>query len=569
MRRRLLFWGAVSFNVGVLGFNVIWQDAFTWFNGILLFNIAFLFLMHSTMARFLNELRSLSGKSGAKENSEADIKTYLIDTRGFVDEAHLAIAGINEIGQEQFAGRVQNIKNESIRTSLLTANQKIIDLRKKEQENNWITQGVAAIAELKQKGNDIGEYAYQVISIVAKYLRANQGGFFMLKSENENQYFELTATYAYGKKRFVEKRINAGDGLIGQMVYEKDIIYLTDVPKDYVKITSGLGEALPRCVCIVPLMSEGKILGAFEIASFEKLRPSEMEYLKKISETISYNLGSIETHTQTEILLGESQKMAQEVKAQEEELRQNMEELTATQEQMRRKQTETDAVMSSLSTVELDLNGNILQANEIFLGVTGYSLGDIQGKLYKSLIPQHGNDPIQYEMMWSSILSGRSFSGEFRIVNKAQKEMCIAGNFTPIAGESGHPYKVMVISFFTTQDKEKLSELQETVAAMKNCFPIAEINPDLTFKSANDLFLMELGIKRLELKKSLPKNVLANGSFKKVEKYLQDMQEQPDNVVLDILDKNGVTKSFNSTLIKINNTADNRKRGLLILRNPI
>ena len=189
MRRRLLFWGAVSFNVGVLGFNVIWQDAFTWFNGILLFNIAFLFLMHSTMARFLNELRSLSGKSGAKENSEADIKTYLIDTRGFVDEAHLAIAGINEIGQEQFAGRVQNIKNESIRTSLLTANQKIIDLRKKEQENNWITQGVAAIAELKQKGNDIGEYAYRVISIVAKYLRANQGGFFMLKSENENQYF--------------------------------------------------------------------------------------------------------------------------------------------------------------------------------------------------------------------------------------------------------------------------------------------------------------------------------------------------------------------------------------------
>jgi methyl-accepting chemotaxis protein len=336
-----------------------------------------------------------------------------------------------------------------------------------------------------------------------------------------------------------------------------------------VKITSGLGEALPRSVCIVPLLSEGKILGAIEIASFNRIRPAEMEYLKKISENIGHNLNSIENNRRTEMLLEESQKMAQEVKAQEEELRLNMVELQAAQEQMRRKQSEMDAVLSSLSTVELDLEGNVIEANAIFLGITGYALTDIQGKFYKNLIPQSGNDPIQYEMMWNSILAGRSFSGEFRIVNKSQKEMWMAGNFTPLLSENGQPYKVMVISLFTTEDKEKLIELQEMVTAIKNCFPIAEINQDMTFKSANDLFLSELGIRRLELKKTLLQNIMTNGSYGKLEQFLNDHLDQPNSVILNINNKSGVTKDFNTTLIKIGNNSDQRKKGLMILRNPV
>jgi len=225
--------------------------------------------------------------------------------------------------------------------------------------------------------------------------------------------------------------------------------------------------------------------------------------------------------------------------------------------------------MSSLSTVELDLDGQVIHANEIFLGITGYGLNDVQGKLYKSLIPQHGNDPVQYEMMWNSILSGRSFSGEFRIVNKAGKEMWMAGNFTPILGEGGQPYKVMVISLFTTQDKEKLFELQEMVNAIKNCFPLAEITQDMAFKSANDLFLSELGIRRIELKKFSLRNVLTDDSYSQAEKYIQGVTDKPGHVVLNIQDKSGAIKKFNSILINLNTGNELKKRGLLILRNTL
>jgi PAS domain S-box-containing protein len=547
-----------------------WQHGlFAMLNLAIVCNVVLIFVMRDSIVRCLTQLVKISGEPVHNTNKEKVIKDFLIDTKSLLGEVHLVMSRINEIGQEQFTVMMQDIKHESIRAPLLSANDKIIALRKKEQESNWITQGVASVVQLKHKGNDIAEFSFQITSNVVKYLDAHQGAFFLLKGKDEESHFELTASYAYGKKKFVERIVNLGEGLIGQVYYEKSIIHMTDLPKDYVKITSGLGEALPTSICIVPLLSDGVVLGVIEIASFNTFDASHLEYLRKIGESIGYTLSAIETHRRTEILLEESQKMAQEVKSQEEELRQNMEELTATQTQMRRKEIEMDAVLASLCTVELDLYGNVIYANPVFLGITGYGLHDIQNKLYKSLIPQHGNDPVQYEIMWHSILSGRSFSGEFRIVNKDQKEMWMAGNFTPILDDDGKPYKIMVISLFTTQDKEKLYELNEVVTAIKSCFPIAEINMDMTFKTANDLFLSELGIKRIELKKSLPKNVMLNGSYNKVERFIQNLEDEPDNIVLDFHDRNGIAKRFNSTLIKIGNTASQRKKGLLILRNEI
>ncbi len=569
MYRRTLYLLAVLTNSGAIVLCSLQNGLVNWLNVLLAANLVMLIVLQKRVGFILSRLLTISGIQKNSANIESALTQFIIKAKASVTEAKTAISGINEIRQEKYMEILSQINDTEIRESLQAAHDKIITLREKEKENNWITEGVAVFAELKQKGNDIGEYSLTAISTIVKYLNANQGAFFLLKTQDSDKWFELTASYAYGKKRYMEKKINVGEGLIGQIYYEKEIIYITDVPKDYIRITSGLGEALPNCVCIVPLMSEGELLGAIEVASFQKLHSHEMEYLKKIADSIGYNLASLENNRRTEILLEESQKVAQEVKCQEEELRQSMEELTATQEQMRRKEKELDAVMSSLSTVELDLEGHVLQANPVFLGITGYTMTDIQGKLYKSLIPQHGNDLIQYDMMWNSILSGQSFSGEFRIVNKDVKEMWLTGNFTPIVSESGKPYKVMVISLFTTQDKEKLFELQEMVTAIKNCFPIAEINQDMTFKSANDLFLSELGIKRLELKKTLPQNVLANGSYGKLEQFLRNHQDQPNHIELNISDKNGITKKFNTSLIKINNTNGQQKKGLLILRNAL
>jgi PAS domain S-box-containing protein len=520
MARRLVVLAAVILNAVFLFLDSRYEVSTAWIVLISAANITFLILLNYMFSHALREFYLLTGNATKSTSFQTAIKDYLLNARELIGETKHVIASINEIGASRFSALVKAIKSDEIRSSLCSANDKIQMLRKQEQDGNRIAQGVASIAELKQKGNDVAAYGDQVLSVVIKYLNANQGGFFIVKNEEENFYLELVASYAYGKRRYNEKRINPGEGLTGQVLLEQQIVYITNIPKDYIKITSGIGEALPTCICILPLIFDGTICGVLEIASFQKLEATDLEYLKKISESIGYNLSSIESQRKTEVLLEESQKMAHEVRVQEEELRQNMEELQATQEQMKKKEYEMEAVLASLSTVDLDTDGKIMDANEIFLSITGFKNYEIVGRPYRSLISSSGNGAMQYELMLSNILSGRTFSGEFKIVSSTQKEIWMAGNFTPILNAHGKPYKIMVVSVFTTQDKEKLLELQEMLAALKSCFPIAEINPDVSFKTANDLFLSELGVRRLDLKKYSLKSIMNEESFIKVEKHI-------------------------------------------------
>ncbi|WNB18588.1 PAS domain S-box protein [Marivirga arenosa] len=475
-----------------------------------------------------------------------------------------AFAAINNIGEKQFLNEIKNINSEAIKFDLEKAHNKILKLRKTEEENAWINEGIAQIASIKNSDNNISEYSFQILKTVISYLNLNQGQFFIKKTDEEGDYFELSATYAFDRRKYFKKKIRKGQGLLGQLFYDKELLYFTEIPEDYIQIKSGLGDALPRSICLIPFISDDKIYGAMEVASFQNLDKNDFEYLEKIAARIGFNLTSISNQANTERMLKESQELTQEMRAQEEELRQNMEELEATQNQMNSKQKEINAVLSALSTVELDLDGRVNSANEVFMSITGYKDEQIVGKPYRNLIPQHGNDPIQYEIMWNSILEGRTFSGEFRIVNAEGNEIWMAGNFTPILNENNEPYKVMVISLFTTQDKEKLIEFQEIVAVFKNCFPIAEVYPDFRFKTANDLFLKELGIKRLELRKTLLSDFIKNGVHDKVKKQLEAEKTSPENIELLLELQDGNKKSFNSSIQKIG--VNDKERALLILQ---
>ncbi|MEJ7643187.1 MAG: GAF domain-containing protein [Chryseolinea sp.] len=566
MQNKLLYWGALILNINFLVVNIFQNHATSWISVAFVLNLVLLIAIGISSIFQKRALYSLIVKDKGSWAGKISVKGYLKEMQSFVQQVQVMLNNITIIGQAGFADSIGSINDTSIRTPLLSANSKIVELRKKEAENIWIARGVAAISELKQKDNSIRDYTFQIISTIVKYLNAQQGCFFLEIENGEDPYFELSASYAYEKSAPIGKRVNHGEGSVGQVFYGKEIIYLTDVPKDYLKITSGLGEAVPRCVCIIPLLTDGKIYGVMEIASLHELGAAEMEYLKKIAENVGYALSSIEYVTRTELLLEETQKMAEELKSQETELRQNMTELAVTQEQMKRKKIEMDSLLSSLSVIELDLDGKITYVNEIFTGTTGYALVDIAGKHYNYLT--QNEDPAQFEIMWNSILTGRVFSGEFKLLNSEQREIWTAGNFTPILNEDNRPYKVIVISVFTTRDKEKLLELQELVSAFKACFAVAEINQDLSFKSANDLFLLQVGIKRLELKKMSPKGVFQEESYNILEKYLQTIDEGPNNTTLDIVHKDGAINSFNSTLFKLN-IGSQRKKGLVILKNSI
>jgi HAMP domain-containing protein len=209
-----------------------------------------------------------------------------------------------------------------------------------ERKRTWSTTGLAQIGDILRKNYDKSEDFYtNTLAFLVKYLQANQGALFIIQ-EDHKKYLEQVACYAYNKRKYTSQRIEIGEGLVGQCVLENDTIYVTDVPDHYVSITSGLGEANPRSVLIVPLKLNNAVHGVIELASFVALEPNQVAFVEKIAETIASSISTIKINDRTRKLLEESQIQAENLRAQEEEMRQNMEELAATQEEMQRKERE-------------------------------------------------------------------------------------------------------------------------------------------------------------------------------------------------------------------------------------
>jgi len=212
-----------------------------------------------------------------------------------------------------------------------------------EDKRNWIAKGISEIGNIMR--GDVDDQFYQhLIFAVVKFMKINQAGIYTVEEEDEkgdaSKIIELKACYAYDRNKFLSKNIKIGQGLIGQCYLEKERIYLKEVPDSYINITSGLGDATPKCILIVPLIHDEDVEGIIEIASFKELEPHEIEFLESLSETLASFIASNRINLKTKNLLEQSQQQSEELRAQEEEMRQNMEEMQATQEEIHRKEKE-------------------------------------------------------------------------------------------------------------------------------------------------------------------------------------------------------------------------------------
>jgi len=227
---------------------------------------------------------------------------------------------------------------------LLNMRDSLVKATEEEKKRSWATEGLAKFGDiLRSNNNKISELGDKVLSTLVDYLKINQGALYVINDDDESDVFlEMVACYAYRRKKYLHKKVEPGDGLVGQSFIEKAPIYLKEVPQSYVNITSGLGSAPPSYVAMFPLINNDEIFGVLEIASFDVLVDHEKEFMEKLCESIATTISAVQINEKTKNLLEESQKMGEEMRAQEEELRQNQEEMQATQEEMERKQTELE-----------------------------------------------------------------------------------------------------------------------------------------------------------------------------------------------------------------------------------
>lgn len=242
-------------------------------------------------------------------------------------------------------------KSDSLGKSLNVLKVKMIqskeeqDRRHKEDEiRNWLNSGIAKFNDLLRKNNNnIEALSYSLIENLVNYINANQGGIFLVESENASEkYIRLVASYAYDRRKYNKKTIEIGEGLLGNIYHEKKSIYLKDIPEDYIEIRSGLGHSSPRCLYITPLKVDEEVVGMIEIGSLNDFEPHHIELLERVSESIAGTFISVRLNMQTTRLLEESNRRTEEITQQEEEMRQNLEEMQATQEELARLQQDDE-----------------------------------------------------------------------------------------------------------------------------------------------------------------------------------------------------------------------------------
>ncbi|HEY9044793.1 MAG TPA: GAF domain-containing protein [Ohtaekwangia sp.] len=241
-------------------------------------------------------------------------------------------------------------EQDELGKSLLRMRDNLKLSHEREHQDKFITVGITRIGDvIRQHTHNPVALADDFVRSLVKYTGINQGGLFLIDGEGEDAALMLTACYAYDRKKYMDKRVAIGEGLVGQCFQERTPVYMTVVPKDYVKITSGLGDAAPRCIYLVPVKTRDEIVGVIEVASFNELREYEMQFIEKAAENIASAIVSSRTTQRIKALLEEAQQQAEEMRAQEEEMRQNMEELQATQEEMMRKTREYESKFTGVN----------------------------------------------------------------------------------------------------------------------------------------------------------------------------------------------------------------------------
>jgi len=337
--------------------------------------------------------------------------------------------------------------------ALLDMRDNLSKVAEDDRKRNWSTEGMARFGEiLRTNNNDLEKLADEIVGSLVKYLGANQGAIYIIDDNGtEEPTMSMKACYAWDKKKFINQQIHKGEGLAGQAWQEGDIVYLTEVPQNYIKITSGLGDANPNSVIIVPLKVNDQVFGVVEIASFSDFQDFEKEFVQKVAESIASTISSVKINARTQRLLEESQEMTEQMRAQEEEMRQNMEELQATQEEMQRSQAETESTMlaihGSLSIADYDTEGKIGKINSNYLDMMVYTQDEVLGEHHRIFATKEEKSSEEYRQFWKDLANGFPKKGTFNRMTRKGDVIKVRSSFSAVKNKTGEVVKIMEIAY--------------------------------------------------------------------------------------------------------------------------
>ena len=293
---------------------------------------------------------SVPGASGIWKNLTENVnqlaENLTTQVRNIADVASAVTKGdLTQMIRVEAKGEVEELKD--------TINQMIANLKQttlRNQEQDWLKSNLAKFTQMLQGQKDLNTVTRRILSELAQVVNAQKGMFYIFEQDEnfKNQKLKLFAAYAFGEELKTQKEFALGEGLVGQCALEKERILLTNVPKTYTKISSGLGKASPLNLIVLPVLFEKEIKAVIELASFDTFSETHLDFLSQLTESIGIVLNTIEANTRTESLLVQSQSLTDELRRTNEELQDKAHLLVKQKEEVEAKNKEVEEARLSL-----------------------------------------------------------------------------------------------------------------------------------------------------------------------------------------------------------------------------
>ena len=261
-------------------------------------------------------------------------------------------------------------KDDNLARSLNVLHRKLADNAQNASDRSWIAEGRYQIASILRLHNDFEKMPLEVIMAITKYVNAIQGAFYFVEEDEAGEVIiRMKAKYAYNRVKYQLSEFRVGQGLVGQCAFEKASIHRTEIPEEYVSISSGiLGDKKPESLLLVPLITNEKLYGIVELASIHKFDPLEIQLVEELSDIIARTIFNIKTNNRTLQLLHESQEKSTVLEKQQQELQQNEQKLHSLLENS-----------SEIITI-YDQDATVMYESPSVTNILGYSPEELLGK---------------------------------------------------------------------------------------------------------------------------------------------------------------------------------------------
>jgi len=293
---------------------------------------------------------SVPGASGIWKNLTENVnqlaENLTTQVRAISEVASAVTKGdLTQMIRVEAKGEVEELKD--------TINQMIANLKEttlRNQEQDWLKSNLAKFTQMLQGQKDLNTVTRRILFELARVVNAQKGMFYILEQDEslQNQKLKLFSAYAYGEELHLSREFALGQGLVGQCAVNKERILLTNVPGNYIKISSGLGDASPANLIVLPVLFETEIKAVIELASFDTFSETHLDFLSQLTESIGIVLNTIEANSRTEDLLQQSQSLADELRRTNEELQDKAHLLVKQKEEVEGKNKEVEEARRSL-----------------------------------------------------------------------------------------------------------------------------------------------------------------------------------------------------------------------------